>query len=345
MNPLGRLPSAAFWMAVALAPWSSVAAGFDQEQRVRIGGSVLKVEAIREQGGFSLGSGVVIAADRVVTSCHVTRDARSIAVIQGGLRWTAAAQTADIVHDLCLLQVPGLPADPLTIGSARGLKPGQQVTAIGYTGGMGLQSSTGDVVALHPMDGAPVIQSNNWFSSGASGGGLFDDNGHLVGILTFRMRGGEAHYFSAPVDWLDASAQAPASEVRPLGLSVLPFWQQPERAQPAFLQAETLARASRWSDLLALTQRWSDKDGHDAYTWYSRGLAEEGLSRDPEALRSFERSVAAEPRFASAWLRIGQVSLRLGAHDKARRALERLEPLSGELARQLASQITPASGR
>ena len=45
---------------------------------------------------------------------------------------------------------------------------GQKLTGVGYTGGVELQSSEGDVVALHRLDGAPVIQSTNWFTSGAS---------------------------------------------------------------------------------------------------------------------------------------------------------------------------------
>jgi S1-C subfamily serine protease len=42
-----------------------------------------------------------------------------------------------------------------------------------------------------------VIQTSTAFTSGASGGGLFDEDGRLVGILTYRLRGASGYYFSS----------------------------------------------------------------------------------------------------------------------------------------------------
>ncbi len=185
-------------------------AEIDRALLIGLSASVLKIEVLRVQGGFSLGSGVVVAPDRIITNCHVTRDALKVNVLRGGVRWQAEAQRSDIDHDLCLLRVPGLQARVVALGQSDLLKPGQPVTALGYTGGLGLQHSSGEVLALHRFDGSHVIRTSNRFSSGASGGGLFDEELRLVGILTFRLRGGEAHYFAAPAEWLVPMLEAPA---------------------------------------------------------------------------------------------------------------------------------------
>jgi serine protease Do len=161
-----------------------------REFQLQLAPLVLKVEAA-VPGRYSIGSAVVVGPDRVVTSCHVTRQARAIDVLRSGLRHPVQSQHADVEHDLCVLHVPGLGAAPAMLGSSAALERRDPVLAIGFTGGLGLQFSEGEVVALHRHAAAAVIQSSNWFSSGASGGGLFDSGGRLVGILTFRLRGAE----------------------------------------------------------------------------------------------------------------------------------------------------------
>ena len=331
---------AAVGLAVA-ALWSDGAAAVDRAQLIQLSPSVLKVEVIRQQGGYSLGSGVVVADQKVITNCHVTREARSIAVLKAGARWPVQAQAVDAKHDLCMLQVDGIRADAVPLGSTASLRIGQPVTAIGYTGGTGLQGSDGDIVALHRFSGSRVIQSTNWFNSGASGGGLFDEQRRLVGILTFRMRGGEAHYFAAPVEWIQHQL-APATRyepVRPLTEAEQAYWQLPAHAQPEFLQAATLTRGAKWGELRALSVRWTQNVIDDPSAWYSRGVAEEALEQLTDALAAFERSVALDSTLADGWLRLGLLRVRLGMIDKAREALKVLEPLNASLATQLSARI------
>ena len=291
----------------------AIGAEVDGARLLALSGSVLKIEATRAQGGYSLGSGVVVAPDRVVTNCHVTRDALNINVVRGGARWLAASQRRDIEHDLCLLDVPGLQAQAVPIGTTDRLKPGDQVSALGYTGGLALQYSPGEVVALHRLDGGRVIQSSNWFSSGASGGGLFDEASNLVGILTFRLRGSEAHYFAAPTAWLKATLDAPTEPVQPDRSQRLSYWQRAVTDQPAFLQAARMERDQRWPDLAVLAADWTRADSHDAEAWYWMGEAFDHLERPSEARRALECSLAIEPDAVAARGRLEALYDRLGA--------------------------------
>lgn len=287
---------------VALALWLLVAAPAraetDRAVLVSLAASVLKVEALRVQGGFSLGSGVVVAPDTVVTNCHVTHDALKINVLRGGARWLVESQLSQVERDLCLLHVPGLRASAVTLGRSDGLMPGQPVTALGFTGGAELRNSPGLVLAMHRFDSGRVIQSSTGFSSGASGGGLFDESLHLVGILTFRLRGGEAHYFAAPVEWLQTMLDQPDAvgykAVAPDRSQQLAYWQRPPPDQPRFLKAALLQRNDQWPELQALAAEWTRVDANDPEPWYLSGLALTGMNRLPEAQRALACSLAIE---------------------------------------------------
>ena len=220
--------------------------------------SVARVEARTSSGGYAFGTAVAIAPERAITNCHVTREARAIYLVKGGLRWDARAQLADVDHDLCLLWVPGLDARAAPLVSSADLRIGQRVAAIGFGGATGIQVSIGDVTGLHPLDGGRVIRSSTAFSGGASGGGLFDEDGRLVGILSFRLPARTAYFFSMPVEWfservLDLSRYQP---VAPLG-EARSFWERPQSEQPYFMRATSLEAAQNWPELLRLTDAWA----------------------------------------------------------------------------------------
>lgn len=296
------MKSALSLLLALAAAWPAAASKPHPSTFVALAGSVLRIEAPRERGGFAMGSGVAVGPELVVTNCHVTREARDIQVVRGGVRWSVSAQAADVDRDLCLLEVPGLQAPPVPLGHAAALAIGQSVAALGYTGGIGLQNSTGEVVELHHHDGARVIQSTNWFSSGASGGGLFDGNGALVGVLTFRLRGGAAHYFAAPVEWvrqlLDERRRDEFRRVMPLDTRRVPYWQAPASAQPRFLRAQVLQRDSQWGELALLAYDWLRSDADDAEPWHLLGTALERLERPVEARAALECSLRLAPAHA-----------------------------------------------
>lgn len=287
------------WVTGACAPSHAFASTSYPAALIRLAGSVLRVEAPDARGALAMGSGVTVAPERVVTNCHVTLDARAVYVIRGGVRWEATTQASDVERDLCLLYVPGLESPPVLMGSTAQLAVGQKVAALGFSGGANMHRSLGDVLELHQHDGGRVIQSSSWFSSGASGGGLFDASGALVGVLTFRLRGGAAHWFAAPVEWvrqmLDEPQRTQAALVRPLEANRTAYWQRPGLLQPRFLRAAVMQRDRAWADLLQLSREWLDSDAADPEAWQLFGTALERLDRLSDARQALECAFQLSP--------------------------------------------------
>jgi S1-C subfamily serine protease len=167
----------------------------------------------------SLGSAVAITSSRVVTNCHVLAPGiagdgrgRELLVEVKAPRQRAGRParlaSADPARDLCVLDVPGLDVAAAEFGSTRHLRVGQQVYAVGSPQGLELTLSGGLVSSLRRTAEEPLIQTDAALSPGSSGGGLFSEEGRLIGITTFGVIGGQNLNFAVPVEWIrDAGAQ------------------------------------------------------------------------------------------------------------------------------------------
>jgi S1-C subfamily serine protease len=96
----------------------------------------------------------------------------------------------------------GYSAPAVVIGSTKTLKVGAKVYAIGAPKGLELTLSDGIVSSLREVDGGQYIQTTAAISPGSSGGGLFDENGALVGLTTFYLAEGQNLNFAVPVEWV-----------------------------------------------------------------------------------------------------------------------------------------------
>ncbi|MDQ3059379.1 MAG: serine protease [Pseudomonadota bacterium] len=150
----------------------------------------------------SQGSGVIIATNVVATNCHVIQGASTIAVMSGTQKTIARTIYTDSKRDVCLLSVGIAGGLPATLSSASDLRVGQRVYAIGAPRGLNLSLSEGIVSSLRGDDTAKLVQTTAQISPGSSGGGLFDDQGRLVGLTTFKIHNGEGLNFALPSEWL-----------------------------------------------------------------------------------------------------------------------------------------------
>ena len=197
-------------LALAVAP---TAAADAKSVFAKAAPSVVVVVA-QDGGGeqTSQGSGVVVGEGVAVTNCHVIESAAKVSIRQAAD--SQAAETylmnAEVVardedNDLCLLYAPDLSKPPAaktaTMGNAKNLVIGEEVYAIGAPQGLELSLSRGIVAQLRGVKGkAPIVQTDAAISPGSSGGGLFNEDGELVGVTTFGDKERQGLNFAMPVE-------------------------------------------------------------------------------------------------------------------------------------------------
>ena len=156
------------------------------------------------------GSGVIISADGyIVTNDHVISGANSIAVrLHDGTTLDAALVATDAKTDLAVIRVQAQGLIPATLGTSADLVVGQPVVAIGNPlGRLGGTVTDGIISAkdrVISIDGEhmTLLQTNAAVNPGNSGGGLFDAQARLVGVVNSKSSGSDVEGlgFAIPID-------------------------------------------------------------------------------------------------------------------------------------------------
>ncbi|MGH9454223.1 MAG: S1C family serine protease [Terriglobia bacterium] len=175
--------------------------------------SVVKVETFDRTGATLLdtGSGAVLTPSHVVTNKHVVERGFSVRVTYYGRILPARLAHVHPDLDLCQLSVESLRAPAVPLRDAAGLAVGERVYAIGAPLGFDLTISDGLVSGLRVLNGVNMIQTTAPISGGSSGGGLFDAEGKLVGIITCHMKSGQNLNFAIPAKLAAKLAQYPVT--------------------------------------------------------------------------------------------------------------------------------------
>jgi S1-C subfamily serine protease len=155
----------------------------------------------------SVGSGVVIVdKGLILTNLHVVHGASRIRVtFANGMQSEATLVNVQPENDLAVLQATSRPdeLEAATMRSTGGLRPGDEVIAVGYPFGIGPSASQGVVSGLKREFRSPegkriltnLIQFDAAANPGNSGGPLVTMDGHVVGIVTAIMNPTEARTF------------------------------------------------------------------------------------------------------------------------------------------------------
>ncbi|MBS7806043.1 serine protease [Variovorax sp. PCZ-1] len=164
----------------------------------------------KSERALATGSAVVIAPGTLITNCHVLAKAASFAIKRDNVSFGATLQHADTERDLCQITVRNFSAPVVGIVSVDTLKVGQKAFAIGNPRGLEVTLSDGLVSGLRRSDDGKTIefvQTTAPISPGSSGGGLFDNQGRLIGITTLIRRDSQNLNFAVPGSWI---AEVPA---------------------------------------------------------------------------------------------------------------------------------------
>lgn len=155
------------------------------------------------------GSGFIISADGIIlTNAHVVRDAKEVTVkLTDRREFQAKVLGSDPRTDIAVLKIDAKNLPTVTLGSARNLKVGEWVLAIGSPFGFENSVTAGVVSAKGrslPDDSfVPFIQTDVAVNPGNSGGPLFNTRGEVVGVNSqiYSQTGGyQGVSFAIPID-------------------------------------------------------------------------------------------------------------------------------------------------
>ena len=199
------------------------------------------------------GSGVIISTDGyIVTNNHVIENAKKITVkLRNGSEYEAKLIGTDAVTDLGVIKIDGASdLKPATLGESSTLKVGDQAIVIGNPlGELGGTVTSGIISALEreiTIDGnqMTLLQIDAPVNPGNSGGGLFNANGDLIGIINAKSSGSdiEGIGFAIPIDTaktiIDELIKNGKVTGRPsLGMSVTEIAQSPFNEGGVYVQA------------------------------------------------------------------------------------------------------------
>jgi len=299
---------------------------------------VVKIHVSLTNGNDGTGSGVVIAKDRVVTNCHVIANASSIRVIANGESFQVTGIVPDWRHDLCLVAVQEMTLPIATMGSSKHLQYEQAVFAIGYPNFSPAPSSTsGHVKGLFAMDDSVIIRASSTFRLGASGGGLFDDTGNLVGVITLKSPGRHAYYYNMPVEWVQALMDKPVLAVNTTAESA--FWATPADQWPFFMQVVHPYLNSNWRSLLSIARQWTIAEPNNNEAFFYLAAAEYAIHDTVSAETHLRQVIAANAQHSQAIYYLALIAEETGKHMEALINIALLTQLDTEAAAKLESTI------
>jgi S1-C subfamily serine protease len=171
------------------------------------------LDPVPQSGGSGSGS-IIDEQGYVLTNNHVVEKAYKLYVsLSDGSRYEAKLVGADPESDLAVIKftpAAGKKLKPIPFGTAKNLKVGQKVLAIGNPFGLERTLTTGIISGLgRPIQESEttilqnMIQTDASINPGNSGGPLFNTRGEMIGINTmiYSPSGGSVGIgFAIPVD-------------------------------------------------------------------------------------------------------------------------------------------------
>ncbi len=261
----------------------------------------------------STGTGVVIGDGQVVTNCHVIKNATLLTVRSADKDYPANLQYADWERDLCSLTVAGLDLPAALLGNSRKLKVGAKVYALGTPKGLALTLSDGIVSGFRVRQNGRYIQTTAAISHGSSGGGLFDENGALLGLTTFYMADGQNLNFALPIEWVNELALRSAQA---LALAP-PLTPHTPKATQWQKKSNALEARKDWTGLLKLSDQWTQAEADNHNAWKSLGVAFYRTGQTDQCIEAWGKAARFNPDDADVWFLMGVAQALAGQSRKS----------------------------
>ena len=239
------------------------------------------------------GSGVIISKDGyIITNNHVVENASSITVTTyDGTTYDAKLVGTDKKSDIGVLKIEADNLLPATIGDSSTIQVGQTAVVIGNPlGTLGGTVTDGIISAASREltinnESMTLIQTNAAINSGNSGGGLFDGNGNLIGIVNAK----------------DSGTTSSGATIEGLGFAI-PINEAMDVAQQLIASGYVTDRATIGVSLQTLT---SDYGEYPAGLYIASVVPDSGA--DKAGLKPYDRIIGADGNDVSDYTALSRI--------------------------------------
>jgi len=321
---------------------------------------------------ISQGSGVVIRNNIIATNKHVIDGASDIVISQGSRFWHVQEIAISSIIDVAFVKVVDLDLMPIPQRQNAKLDTGSKIFTLGNPKGLEFSFSDGIISGSRDFDGVNYFQLTAPISPGSSGGALLDQSGKLLGITTFKFRGGENLNFAIsienvskelenityiPVSKLakDAHDSALEDTFKKSTLAIknndfdtaitllLPIYQEnPENSKIrinlslAFSQKGFNSFDTAFiDDALACSKKAIDLDKNNRFAWHLMGRIYYRQNRYTDAITPFKRAISIDSKDKYSIYYLGFCYVALQQKDDARKCFRDLMGIDNTLANDL----------
>lgn len=287
------------------------AQAFDRTKLLKSFFSIVMIKGYTTDGSMAYGSGVVVGKNKVITNCHIFRKTPEPFISRGEDTYRITQVQADRYHDMCLVATDVTPFEPSEIGTVTTMKKGEEIIGMGHSSGNPSPvNANGILKSIYPFNNSYIIRSTARFTMGASGSGLFDGQGRLIGINTFKSPGRNAYFYALPIEWMASVEQQPVETKFPIEGKT--FWEEDDANKPFFMQVAEPELQEDWTKLLSISQNWVKKEPNNTEAWYELGVAQEHNNLKVDAEKSYRRSLTLNKDNIDAMFRIGVLAAEQG---------------------------------
>ncbi len=268
-----------------------------------VSSSIVAIRTLDAKGTtLKSGSGVALAKDLIATNFHLIEGAAKTQIIHKGVTYSSSLRHIDRDRDVCSLTTNGISAPAVMRGSTRHLKIGARVYAIGASQESELTVSEGTVSRLYLIEGGQYLQITTPIPAVSSGGGLFDEDGLLIGLATSYSSGGQKLNFAVPAEWIGELPKRHSREFDAAKITTTKW----------INEALVLLNKEDWANLLTHSYRWTEAKPEEtvasslmAIAWTGMAAAHWKSGRPLMAMECYQQALQINPKDAETWYDMG----------------------------------------
>ena len=218
------------WMGCSNGPGQS-GSTFTQQIAKEEKGSVVFLKVSTNEGE-GLGSGIIVkSSGQILTAHHVIKGIKEgwAKPFNGAWMPITGVVAQDELKDLAVINVDphGQHLQQSRLGSGEYMSSGDPVVAIGNPLGLEYSVTEGIISEVRTTpEGLRLIQTDAAVSPGNSGGPLFDQNGEVIGVVSFNLSSshdeGQNLNFAVSIDEAKPLLGIPSDQFEPVRVGVPP---------------------------------------------------------------------------------------------------------------------------